>query len=202
MLLLAISFFFFLPFGNAQKKIQNLDYGANFHLRLRSSLQDPDGVEKFSSLSSTFKILPFLAKEVRPNWEIGAKGAFIWNRYSQEITRIGGTEKSKEDLFSLAIGPFVRRYFSFPKQRIQIFIDSDLKGFMLIGEHEISRVGVGWFGGVGVLYQLNDRIALESMVEVNIFRMNTLNMWTKGPHFYLGFRILNPFFGEQERRLK
>lgn len=182
---------FLSQIGKGQGLNCNKSIGGLFSWSARQNTIYENGTRDFRTFKSSFlQISPFFSRRYYKRWEFGVRGAFIWNRRTEIEQKRNDIFVEKMDVFSLSGGITTRFYFDYPEQNMRTFLLVDNQLIFEIGENEISDVGALVNFGIGVMYQFNPKLALETKITTRLLSLNVVNLNSVdlGLRFWLGFR--------------
>jgi len=182
---------FLSKIGKGQGLTCHQSAGGLFSWSARQNTDYQNGTRDFRTFKSSFlQISPFFSKRYYKHWEFGLRGAFIWNRRTEIEQKRNDVLVEKTDIFSLSGSITTRFYFDYPEQNVRTFLLVDSQLIFEIGENEISDVGALVNLGIGVMYQCNPKLAIETKITNRLFSLNVINLKgiDLGLRFWLGLR--------------
>lgn len=191
-ILLSLFLLFFLPFfGWGQGLTCNKSIGGIFNWSANQRTHFTNGTRDYTTFkSSILQISPFVAKQYFKKWEFGLRGAFIWNRQTIIEQKRDNLSIEKIDLFLLSGAVTARRYFYYPEQKMRTLLHLDNQLVLKIGDDKISGIAGLVSFGIGAMYQINPKFALESMISTRLmsYKIRNVSGFGGGLRFWLGFR--------------
>ena len=182
---------FFSISGWGQGLTCDRSLGMLVHWKGQKNTQLIQSVNEVWTENSTYlQISPVFMERNFERWEFGMRGGFIWNRLTTIIERQQGSTVEKRDLFVLSMGQVTRFYFEYPEQHMRTFLYLDSQILGEIGEREISTFGGLASFGIGAMYQINEHLAVESMISTSLLSLGLRDLrgYPRGFQFWVGFR--------------